>query len=449
MTKRTIRIGSGAGFSGDRIDPAIELLEQGELDYIAFECLAERTIALAQLARRTDPAAGFDPLLEARMRAALPAASARRVPIITNMGAANPVEAARATAHIAAELGLHGLRIAAVTGDDVLDWIAGRDLPFIDRASGTASLGNAIVSANVYLGAEAIARALAEGADVVITGRVGDPALFVAPMIHAFGWVPGDWQRLGRGTIVGHLLECAGQLTGGYFADPGVKDVPDLARLGFPFADVDADGDATFGKVAGSGGRLDVATCTEQLLYEILDPAAYLQADVTADLSRVVLEQAGPDRVRVTGGSGHARPAELKASIGYRDGYIGEGQMSYAGPGAVARGQLAIDVLRERFALTGLAVEELRCDLIGINAVAQTAPTAAEPAEVRVRVAGRTRTAADAHRIGAEVEALYTNGPAGGGGATKAVREVLAVASVLVPRDAVRPEIRWFPEAAI
>jgi hypothetical protein len=444
MSVHTIRIGAGAGFSGDRIEPALELVEHGALDYLSFECLAERTIALAQMARRRDPQAGFDPLLADRMRAVLPAARARGVRIVTNMGAANPRGAARLVTAIARELGLVGLRTAAVMGDDVLDLVRGGDFPLTDRDGTSGDLGDAIVSANVYLGAGGIVEALAGGADVVITGRVGDPALFLGPLIHEFGWAMDDWELLGRGTLIGHLLECAGQVTGGYFADPGVKDVPDLVRLGFPFADVTADGAATLGKVAGSGGRLSTATCKEQLLYEILDPGAYLQADVVADFRSVAFAELGEDRVAVSGGKGHPRPDTLKVSIGYEDGFSGEGQISYAGPGAVARGRLALDIVRGRLALTGVSVEELQLDLIGVDAMDRTGrPIDHEPREVRVRVAGRTSTRAAAERIGAEVEALYTNGPFGGGGAVTAVREVLAVASTLIDRQRVTPTVHY------
>jgi len=444
MTARTIRIGAGAGFSGDRIEPALELVEHGQIDFLAFECLAERTIALAQAARRIDPDAGFDPLLEDRMRMVLPAAHARRVRTVTNMGAANPAGAARLVARIARDLGLTGLRVAAVTGDDVLDIVRAGDFALTDRPGTSRDLGDAIVSANAYLGAGGIVAALAGGADVVITGRVGDPALFLGPMIHAFGWAIDDWERLGRGTVVGHLLECAGQVTGGYFADPGIKDVPNLARLGFPFADIAADGSAVLGKVEGSGGRLSVATCKEQLLYEILDPGAYLQADVVADFRAVGFEQVAPDRVAVTGGSGSPQPDTLKVSIGYGDGFFGEGQISYAGPGAVARGRLALDVVRERLEITGVPVTDLRFEVIGIDAIDRTGRgDAPEPREVRVRVAGRSKTRAAAERIGAEVESLYTNGPFGGGGAVTAVREVLAVASTLIDRTRVAPAVHY------
>lgn len=438
--ERSIRIGAGAGYSGDRIDPAVELAERGDLDYLVFECLAERTIALAQMARLTDPDGGYDPLLERRFRAVLPAARRNGVRIVTNMGAANPLGAARRVAAIAREMGFAGLRVAAVLGDDVLDVIRAGAHPLIDRPGTSADLGAAILSANAYLGAGPIVEALAGGADVVITGRVGDPALFLGPLIHDFGWSTDDWHRMGQGTVLGHLLECAGQITGGYFADPGVKDVPGLARLGFPLAQVSADGSAVLTKVAGSGGRLTVATCKEQLLYEILDPAAYLQADVSADITGVRFDEIGPDRIAVSGGTGRQRPDRLKVSIGYRDGFIGEGQMSYAGPGAVERGELALAILHERLAVTGLVAEEVRGELIGMNAIDRTGSTGA-PSEVRVRFAARMATAQDAARVVAEVEALYTNGPAGGGGATGTVRQVVAVASTLIDRTLVNPYV--------
>ncbi len=306
-----------------------------------------------------------------------------------------------------------------------------------------SDIAGSMVSANAYLGAGPIVEALRRGADVVVTGRVGDPAMFLAPLVHGFGWDMRDWERLGRGTLVGHLLECAGQITGGYFADPGLKEVPDLARLGFPLAEVDEAGDAVITKVAGSGGLVSVATCTEQVLYEVHDPARYLQPDVVADFTGVTLRQDGPDRVAVSGGSGSARTPTLKASIGYDDGFIGEGQMSYAGPGAVARARLALAVVEERLRLTGVAASELRFELIGVDAVRRgpAAAANAEPGEVRLRVAGRTTSLREAVRIGNEVETLYTNGPAGGGGAWKSARAVLAVASTLVPREWVEPRV--------
>ena len=442
---RTIRIGSGAGYSGDRIEPAVELAEKGDIQYLVFECLGERTVALAQQARMKNPQDGFDPLLEERMRAVLPRCVAKGIKIVTNMGAANPVAAARKTAEIARSLGLSALKVAAVVGDDVLQACRERDLPIMEFDGTIGQLGNRLLSANAYLGAEPMAQALSAGADVVIAGRASDPALFLAPMLHAFGWAMDDWKLLGQGTVAGHLLECAGQITGGYFADPPYKDVPNLARLGFPIGEVGEDGSLVITKVESSGGTVSARTCKEQLLYEVHDPTKYLQPDVTADFSKVSVEEIGKDRVRVTGGSGSKRPATLKVSVGYVDSFIGEGQISYAGPGALARGRLALDIVRERLKLTGVAASELRFDLIGVDSLhgPQVCAHAGEPYEVRLRVAGRTENLREAVRIGNEVETLYTNGPAGGGGAWKSARDVVAVASVLLPRELAAPSVRF------
>jgi hypothetical protein len=442
---RTIRIGSGAGYSGDRIEPAVELAERGGLHYLSFECLAERTIALAQAEKLRDSGAGFDPLLTARMGVVLRPCAERGIRIITNMGAANPIDAAKVTAEIARRLGLAGLRVAAVTGDDVLDLVRQGNYALLERPGTVAELGDSVRSANAYMGVDGIVQALRGGADVVITGRVGDPALYLAPLVHEFGWATDDWERLGRGTVVGHLLECAGQVTGGYFADPGYKDVPRLARLGFPIAEVSEDGSAVITKVEGSGGRVSVASCKEQLLYELLDPTAYLQPDVTADFSRAQFTELGPDRVAVAGGTGRRRPDTLKVTVGYIDSYMGEGQISYAGPGAVARARLALEIVRERLAFTGVRTTETRFELIGMNAVHKGGSEDAclEPAEVRVRVVGRTESMAEAVRIGNEVETLYTNGPAGGGGAWKSAHQVVAVVSTLIPQEQVQPRVSY------
>jgi hypothetical protein len=442
---RTIRIGSGAGYSGDRIEPAIELAEKGNIQYLVFECLGERTVALAQQARMKDPDAGYDPLLEERMRAVLPLCAAKGIKIVTNMGAANPEAAARKTVEIARSLGLSSLKIAAVLGDDVLDACKERDLSILEFDGSIKGLGNRLISANAYLGAEPMAEALRAGADVVITGRASDPALFLAPMIDAFGWAMDDWNLLGKGTVAGHLLECAGQITGGYFADPGHKNVAGLARLGFPIGEIGEDGSLVVTKVAGSGGAVTARTCKEQLLYEVHDPAQYLQPDVVADFSQVEVAEIGPDRVRISGGRGAPKTDTLKVSVGYVDSFIGEGQISYAGPGALARGRLALDIVRERLELTRVAANELRFDVIGVDSLhgPQVSAHVNEPYEVRIRVAGRTENLREAVRIGNEVETLYTNGPAGGGGAWKSAREVVGVASVLLPRELAKPQVRF------
>jgi hypothetical protein len=442
---RTIRIGSGAGYSGDRIEPALELAEKGDIQYLVFECLGERTVALAQQARMKNPETGYDPLLEERMRAVLPVCASKGIKIVTNMGAANPLAAARKAASLARSMGLRSLKVAAVIGDDVLAACQQSDLGIMEFDGRISQLGNRLISANAYLGAGPMAEALDGGADVVITGRASDPALFLAPLIHAFGWPMDDWNLLGKGIVAGHLLECAGQVTGGYFADPHFKDVENLARLGFPIGEVGEDGSLIITKVEGSGGAVTAQTCKEQLLYEVHDPVCYLQPDVTADFSQVTIEEVGRDRVRISGGRGSERPATLKVSVGYVDSFIGEGQMSYAGPGALARGRLALEIVRERLKLTGVAANELRFDLIGVDSLhgAQVSSHANEPYEVRVRVTGRTDNLREAIRIGNEVETLYTNGPAAGGGAFKSARDVVAVASVLLPRELAQARVQF------
>ena len=323
---------------------------------------------------------------------------------------------------------LKGLKIATVTGDDVLDTIISGDYTIFETGEPLSTIKDRIVNANAYLGAEPIVEALKSGADIVITGRVSDPALFIAPLIYEFGWSMDNWNIMGQATLLGHLLECGGQLTGGYFADPGYKDVQGLARLGFPIAEVNADGRFIVTKVPGSGGVVSLATCQEQMLYEIHDPAAYVTPDVVADFTEVRMSEIGKDQVRVTGGKGTPRTDTLKVSIGYHDSYIGEGQLSYAGPGAVARGQLALDIVAERLKLIGVDYQEIRFDLIGVNALhGSKLSVGYEPYEVRIRVAARTRNMTEAARIGKEVEALYTNGPAGGGGAWKDARELVAI----------------------
>jgi len=433
---KTIRIGCGAGFQGDRIDPAVILAAQGRLDWLVLECLAERTVAAAQLRRLADDEQGHDPLLRARMTALLPLLKHRRCRLISNMGAANPISAGRKVVEIAEELGL-SLKVAVVTGDDVLDRLD-PDTPTLETGQPVREFGMPI-SANAYLGIDAILPAIATGADVIITGRVADPSLFLAPMIHAFGWPVDDPTLLARGTVIGHLLECAGQLTGGYFADPGLKDVRDLAHLGFPYCDVGADGNGTLGKVAGTGGMITLRTVKEQLLYEVTDPTAYITPDVIVDFSSVDLIDLGEDRIRVENADGLSRTGTLKVSVGYRAGFIGEGEISYAGPNARARAEVAGAVLRERLHHD---LPDLRIDLIGIDSIHRTDfGHGPDPYEVRLRAAASGAARELAERVGLEVEALYTNGPAGGGGARRFITERIGIVSTLMPREAVRSSV--------
>jgi hypothetical protein len=427
--KKSIRIGSGAGFSGDRLEPAVILAEQGKLDYLVLECLAERTIALAQKRKIANAQLGYDPLLEKRLRVLLPSLIANKVTLITNMGAANPQAAAEKLQEIARELKLT-VRIAAVMGDDVIDKIQPHKNQFRVIENG-ASLGDYdICSANAYLGVEGILDALQANAQIIITGRVADPSLFLAPMIHEFKWTASD--LLGAGTVIGHLLECAGQLTGGYFADTQRKSIPDLANLGHPFADVFENGEAILGKVDRTGGAITLATVKEQLLYEVINPHAYLTPDVSADFTTVQLEQVAENKILVRGGKGSKKPHQYKVSVGYHAGFVGEGEISYAGHQALERAQLAGEIIRHRIQSF---VKELRIDFIGWDSVhRKNFRPDYEPYEVRLRVAAKTKNLEEAQTVGEEVEALYTNGPAGGGGVRKFAQEQIGIVSILLDR---------------
>ncbi len=452
-----LRVGCAAGFSGDRTDAAAPvvraLVEAGGPAVLIFETLAERTLALAQLARRDDPSAGYEPLLDPLLRPVLADCLRHGIHIVSNFGAANPRGAARHIAAMAQEMGLPPPRIAVVSGDDV-SGPAHRDALQQALGHAPATALPALVSANAYIGAEAIADALRAGAQVVVCGRVADPSLVVGPAMAHFGWAADDWDRLARATMAGHLLECGAQVTGGYYADPGVKDVPGLARLGYPIAEINADGHCTITKPAGTGGVVHEHGVKEQLLYEVHDPAAYITPDVVADLSEAQVVQTGPDRVQLTGVRGHPRTDTLKINACHASGWLAEGEISYAGPRAEARARLAAAVLRERLADAG----PLRADLIGVASVfADDAGhwldelPHGDARDVRLRVALRHAEHAVAQRLVREVVALYTCGPAGGGGVRTALRPTLATLSGLMPRALLQPRFEFFdasPQAA-
>jgi len=434
------RIGTGAGFSADRLEPAIDLGRRGRLDAIVLECLGERTVAFAHRDRMLDPTRGYNTLLDRRMRALLPLCAENRTVLITNMGAANPRAAAARTLAIARELGLAGLKIACIEGDDVSDRVAPQH-PLMDEPGTVSDIGRRIVGMNAYLGADAILPALQANADVIIGGRLADPSMFLAPLMHRFGWRASDTALLGAGTLVGHLMECGMQVTGGYFADPGFKDVPDLADCGYPIAEVASDGSAVITKLPGTGGAVTPATVKEQLLYEVHDPAAYLTPDVSADFSNVIVESAGTDRVRVANASGRKRPEQLKVTVGFDAGFHSEAGVSYAGPGAAARGKVAGEIVRQRMRdLHGLG--DARIDLIGVSSLFATAGVSASDAEdVRLHVAMRSADRAQSELMLWEVESLLCCGPAGGGGFRGNITPAIMTKSILIDRDQVHPTV--------
>ncbi len=453
--KSSLRIGCAAGFSGDRVDAASAvvdtLIAQGEPAFLIFETLAERTLALAQLRRRADPDTGYEPLLDALLRPVLARCLNHHIRIVSNFGAANPLAAARHIERMAVELGLPPPRIAVVWGDDV----SGPEFRSALREHlGEVFDGLQVVSANAYIGAEPIADALDAGAQIVVCGRVADPSLTVGPALHHFGWARDDWDKLGRATMAGHLLECGAQVCGGYFADPGFKDVSGLADVGYPIATLAPDGQCSITKATSTGGLVSLATVKEQLLYELHDPAAYLTPDVVADISLATVVQTGLDEVALNGVRGHVRPTSLKVNVCYEGGWLAEGEISYAGPRAEGRARMAADVLRQRLPHLALRVDLIGCVSVladdGGRMLADTPAgsgggsaggargDAVMAKDVRLRVAATHADKAQAERLCREVTALYTCGPAGGGGVRTALNTRLNTLSCLLPRDLVK-----------
>jgi hypothetical protein len=441
--KEWVRIGAGAGTSDDRLVPALELAERGDIDYLVFECLAERTVARENLARTKDPDKGYTPSLHERLRLVLPTCRKKGIRIVSNMGAANPIGGARAARREAQELGLGDIPVAVVLGDDVSDIVRNRPgLTILESGEPLESILQRIVSANAYLGADVVCEAVATGAPIVLTGRVADPSLFLGPMMHELGWSYDDLPKIAQGTAAGHMLECSAQVSGGCFGWPGKKEVPDLAHVGYPFADVGRDGTVAIGKTPGSGGRVDVMTCTEQQIYEIHDPTAYYTPDCVLDITDIRLTEEAKDRVRVEGARAKPRTDTYKVTVGYADGYIGEGETSYGGIDAVARAEWAAEVVKERLRQRGFVYDDFRVDLIGISSLHGDTGDRPEPYEVRLRMAGRTPDRRAAQAIGFEVRAMHINGPGGaGGGAEPRVRDVLAVKSLLLPKRLVKTQV--------
>lgn len=445
----TVHIGCGAGFANDRPDAALalanDLAARDGRRFLFFELLAERTLAEAQLRRLTDAESGYASRLFDFLEPVLDICLDAGIPIITNGGAANPGAAARRLRKQLQAGPFAAARIACVVGDDLLDSgeVLQRWLP--------EALDGEIVSVNVYTGAEGIAQALDEGADIVLCGRVADPSLAVGPLRHAFGWQAEEWDRIALAAAVGHLLECCTQVSGGYFAHPGLKDVPDLANVGCPIATVQADGRVTIGKAAGTGGCVTERTVKEQLLYEVHDPAAYLTPDVTLDLSNARVRQVGPDLVEIEGIRGHQRPTELKGLVGLRGNWFAEAEISYAGPGALARAALARDVLLQRCARLAPQLTPW-IDLIGVASLfndargewlQQRLADARDPQDVRLRISFVAADKALLENLLLDAESLYTNGPAGGGGVRRHLAESLGTASFFIPRTAVQQQVEW------
>jgi len=456
VAAQVVYVGCGAGFADERPDACIPVVKTlSELPgprYLIFETLGERTLALAQLERRRDPAMGYTPQMESFLRPILMDCRTAGIRIIANFGAANPMAAGLKVVALAKELGIANPRVAVVQGDDLLTYIDDKVIRSWKIIEGIP-LGDAeLIAANVYLGAGPVVEALRQNVDIVILGRCADSALALGPLLHEFGWARDDWDHLAAGTLAGHLLECSAHVTGGYFADPGFKDVPDLARIGFPIAEVSADGSIVMTKAGNTGGRVSSRTVKEQMLYELHDPAAYLVPDVTLDITEVEVAEVGPDRVLVRGARGKPQPPTLKVTLSAEGGWLGEGEITYAGPNALARAELAADVLRTRLDLVGIQCPT-RIDLIGsISSFDSDGGTLRQrnkfpgDGEYRVRLSGKSPDRKMVERVTNELIGLYSTGPAGGGGVRRSVVSRVRTCSALVERELVRVDIKILEE---
>ena len=443
---KKVRIGSGAGCCKDRIEPVEELVEKGDLDYLVFETLAERSFAQLQLKKLSDPKLGYNEMLEVRMRRVLKQAVKKGIKIVSNMGGANPPEAVKVVEKVAKEFGLK-IKIAMVEGDDVFPNLE----KYMDNerwqypGESIRSFEGKPYYANVYLGGEPICEALENGADVVLTGRIADAALFSGPLMYEFGWKKGH-KNMGQAILVGHLLECCGQLTGGFYAEPeGRKAIPKPERLGFPIAEVYEDGSFVVTKPEGSGGIVSVDTCKEQLFYEITDPSCYKTPDAIVDFTGVKLEQTGKDMVRITGAVSTGVPDTLKVNIGIEDGYKATGIVVYAGNNALKLAEYCADIIWKRLDIVGIKPIDKRTDYIGYNSICKTATSefycGNKFSEIMLRMSVRTRTKEEANAFADEFGFLYTNGPAGSTGMDTKVVKACTVTSVFIPAEDVKTKV--------
>lgn len=449
---KKVRVANGAGYAGDRLEAGEILIQRGNIDYLTFECLAERTIGLCQQDKLHNPNLGYSRLSDQRLRRTLKLAKEHGVKIISNLGAANPEAAIRLIQRICEEQNITGLKLAAVTGDNVFDHVEKYyDDPVLEFEGKLGDIREKLISANAYCGVEGIVEALKNGADVIITGRVADPALTLAPLCYEYGWtLENNPDQFGQGILAGHLLECGPQSTGGTFADPPYKAAIDLAHMGFPIAEFSEDGSFVLTKPDGTGGEVTLDTVKEQLLYEIHDPTAYLTPDAIADFSQVHLEQVSKDHVLVTGATSHGRPEKLKVNFCYRDSFTCEGGVTYGGSSSLQRAQIAGDMVRQRIDVIGIEPEEVRIDYIGFNSLYRDkisrmicGDNMVFP-EIRLRVAIRVKDYETAVRFSDEFDSMYGSGPFACGGVTMAISEIINVCSIFINRSQIHIDVQYW-----
>jgi hypothetical protein len=439
-----IRIANGQGFWGDWLEAPVRLVEQGPIDYLALDYLAEITMSILQKQRQADPNLGYArdfPPLIARLAGRI---RERGITVIANAGGVNPVACAREVVRLAP-----GLKVAVVSGDDVygrLDEFAakGYELRDMDTGAPIATIRDRILSANAYIGAFPLVEALATGAQVVVAGRSTDTALTLAPMVYRFGWGADDFDKLAAGTIAGHIIECGAQASGGN-CQVDWQSIPDMANVGYPMVEAEPDGSFTVTKHTAAGGRVNIHTVKEQLLYELGDPKNYLTPDCAADFTSIHLEETGPDRVRVAGIRGGPRPPTLKLSISYTSGWKAIGTLVYSWPQALEKARAADGIVRQRLVDLGLKFDEIYTEFFGVNAcLGPAAPPNPDPPEVQVKIGVRGADKKAVDRFTRELIPLVLNGPPGATGfgeGRPAVREIVAYWPALVPREEIATRV--------
>jgi hypothetical protein len=447
--RERVRIAVGQGFWGDLQSAPLDQVSRGPVDYLVMDFLAEVTMSILQKQKKRSPDLGYAKDVLKIVEQILPLCLERNIRIITNGGGANPQGCCAAILRWARKKDIRGLKIGIVHGDDILENIddlhrQGIRLDNMDSRETIDSIGHRFLSANVYFGAMPIVEALGRDAHIVITGRTTDTGLTLAPMVHEFGWACDDWDRLAAGTVAGHILECGGQASGGNFSADW-KNVPDLAHIGFPIAEAYPSGDIVITKHDGTGGLVNVQTVSEQLLYEIGDPTAYITPDCIADFTTIHLDQVGQNRVRLSGVKGRPATEFYKVSMSYVDGYTAIGTLTYAWPEALEKARAADSILRRRLADLGLTFEEIRTEFLGYNSC--LGPLSVEPDqinEVVLRVGVRSHDHTAVERFGMELAPLILTGPpavTGFAGGRPKPSEVIAYWPALIPKSAVEPEV--------
>jgi hypothetical protein len=448
---KQIRIAAGQGFWGDLIAAPVRQVEGGPIDYLMLDYLAEVTMSIMQKQRSRDPAAGYAKDFVPMIKQILPTCVERNIRVTANAGGVNVEGCANAVREVARELGLSGkVRIGIVTGDDIMSRIdqlleRGMELRNMDTGERLATVRDRIQSANAYLGAWPMVAALNGGAQIVITGRATDTGLTLAPMIHEFGWAADDWNRLAAGTIAGHIIECGAQASGGN-CQYEWRSIPDLEDVGFPIAEASPDGTFVITKHEGTGGRVNIPSIKEQLVYEMGDPHEYITPDCVADFTTILLEDAGPDRVRVFGIEGRPATEFLKVSISYSAGFKAVGTLVYAWPDAYEKAQAADKILRARLDRLGLSFDQVLTEFVGANAthgaLAGNPPGDLPEVQLRVGVRGENRSAVE--RFTKEIAPLILTGPpavTGFAGGRPKVEEIVAYWPALIPKEEITPRV--------